>query len=203
MKKTIILIGLLSLILTSCGVQSPIKGSNDKSSLGVELTKDSIYMERMEVINSLFRNKKGAFNPSTGTYDNPKISKFFFQFRGLSAIIWNPKFVDNLMGHCVNYEKEEIYSFSEIFTTEELSRLIEQIGFFHVYEIIDEKLIDDSINIVDSHDAPAITLPLIINEKAIVYLTNKYNYEVLLVLVKKKGKWVVRCRKVLYNVITD
>lgn len=202
MKTTIILLGLLSLVLTSCTVKKTIKKNDDKI-LRTELATDSIYMERINVINSLFSNKKGAFNPNTESYEKPELSKFFFQFRGLAAIIWNPKFIDNLMGHCVNYEKEEIYSFGEIFSIQELSQLREQIGFFHIYETIDKKLIDNSINIVDSHDAPAITFPLIINDKAIIYLTNKYNYEVLLVLVKEKGKWIVRCRKMLYNVIID
>jgi hypothetical protein len=45
---------------------------------------------------------------------------------------------------------------------------------------------------------PAITLPLIYNDKAIVYLTNKKNEETLFVLVKKDNEWIVRCRKNVY-----
>src|SRR5699024_876007 len=99
------------------------------------------------------------------TYNNPQISKCFFQFRGLSAIIGNIKFIDGLLGHCVDLGQQKTFSFGEVFNFEEISELRNQIKLFSKYKIIEESLIDDSIKIVNDQSVTKITFPLIINNK--------------------------------------
>ena len=61
------------------------------------------------------------------------------------------------------------------------------------------KIVNDPENTI-----PAITLPLIINDKAIVYLTNKINEETLFLLIKKENEWIIRCeKKYIYELTTE
>jgi len=161
--------------------------------LSCQAQNDSIQKERYDVINALYKNH----NPK---HERSKLSKNFFQFRGLSALISNPKLIDNLLGHCADYQKKEVYSFADIFKQKELDEIRFQINWFSAYRYIDELLINDNILIVDdlSNTHTAITLPLIVNDKAIVYRTNKDNEDTLLVLIKKNGEWEIRCRKNIY-----
>lgn len=61
-------------------------------------------------------------------------------------------------------------------------------------------MLSDNIEIVDDTEntMSTITFPLIHNDKAIVYMTNKNNEETLLVLVKKDNDWIIRCKKNIY-----
>ena len=108
--------------------------------------------------------------------------------------------IDNLLGHCVDLEKRETYSFSEIVSSEEISKMSDQIVWFNYYRTIDSTMVSDNFKIVDDLEniRPAITLPMIYNDKAIVYMTNKKNEETLFVLVKKNNEWIVRCTKNVY-----
>ncbi len=80
-----------------------------------------------------------------------------------------------------------------------------QITLFFKYKTIDSSLLSSNIIIVDDieNSKPAITLPLIHNNKAMVYMTNKKNEETLFVLVKEEGQLVVRCTKQMYLRIDD
>ena len=128
------------------------------------------------------------------------MDKHFLQYLGIGNLISNPEMIDNLLGHCINMEKRETYSFSEIVSSEEISKMRDQIGWFNYYRTIDSTMVSDNLKILTDleNTIPAITLPLIYNDKAIVYLTNKKNEETLFVLVKKDNEWIVRCRKNVY-----
>ena len=155
---------------------------------GIYAQNDSIQKERYEVIKALYKNGK------------PTLDKHFLQYLGIANLISNPEMIDNLLGHCIDMDKRETYSFSEIVTSEEISKMRDQIGWFNYYRTIDSTMVSDNFKIVDDleNTVPAITLPLIYNYKAIVYLTNKKNKETLFVLVKKDDEWIVRCTKNVY-----
>jgi hypothetical protein len=160
---------------------------------GIYAQNESIQKERYEVINALFKNGK------------PTLDKHFLQYLGIGVLITNPEILDNLFGHCLDLEKKETYSFSEIVTPEETSEMRSQISSFNYYRTIDTTMVTDNFTIKDDLEnmIPAITLPLIYNDKAIVYMTNKRNEEQLFVLIKKNNEWIVRCRKSLYLRIDD
>lgn len=149
---------------------------------------DSIQQERYEVINALF--KKGK----------PTLDKHFYQYLGIGVLISESKLIDDLLGHCSDVEKKEKYSFSDILSKQEISKMQSQISHFSNYRYLDSSKVTNNIRIVDDleNTKPAITLPLVVNNKAIVYYTNKNNVETLFVLVKLNNKWIVRCRKYLY-----
>jgi len=155
---------------------------------GIYAQNDSIQKERYEVIKALYKNGK------------PTLDKHFLQYLGIANLISNPEMIDNLLGHCIDMDKRETYSFSEIVTSEEISKMRDQINWFNYYRTIDSTMVSDNFKIVDDleNTVPAITLPLIYNNKAIVYLTNKKNEETLFVLVKKDDEWIVRCTKNVY-----
>jgi len=157
-------------------------------SSGVYAQNDSIQNERYEVINALF--KKGK----------PTLDKNFLQYMGIGLLISNPEMIDNLLGHCFDMDKRETYSFSEIVTPEEILKMRDQISWFSHYRTIDSTMLSDNFTIVDDCDnkTPTITLPLVYNNKAIVYLNNKKNEEHLFVLVKQNNEWTVRCEKQIY-----
>ena len=157
-------------------------------SSGIYAQNDSIQKERYEVIKALYKNGK------------PTLDKHFLQYLGIGNLISNPEMIDNLLGHCIDMEKRETYSFSEIVSSKEISKMRDQIGWFNYYRTIDSTMVSDNFKIVTDleNTIPAITLPLIYNDKAIVYLTNKKNEETLFVLVKKNNEWIVRCRKNIY-----
>ncbi|WP_034924602.1 hypothetical protein [Gillisia sp. CAL575] len=155
---------------------------------------DSIQKERYEVINALYKDV------DIEQYDQIEIDKNFFIFLGLSAIISAPEFIDNLYGHCADFENEKILSYSDIITKEDISEMHYQIGWLGNYKTVDSTLISDKIKLSDENNnsITATTLPLISNNKAIVYRTNRNNTETLFVLIKKDGEWIIRCRKNLY-----
>jgi hypothetical protein len=155
---------------------------------GISAQNDSILKERYEVIKALYKNGK------------PTLDKHFLQYLGIGNLISNPEMIVNLLGHCIDMEKRETYSFSEIVSSEEISKMRDQIGWFNYYRTIDSTMVSDNFKILTDleNTIPAITLPLIYNDKAIVYLTNKKNEETLFVLVKKDNEWIVRCRKNVY-----
>ncbi|MGO3810905.1 hypothetical protein [Mesonia sp.] len=155
---------------------------------GIYAQNDSIVKERYEVINALYKNGK------------PTLDKHFLQYLGIGKLISNPEMIDNLLGHCIDMEKRETYSFSEIVSSKEISKMRDQISWFQYYRNIDSTMVSDNINITEDleNTIPAITLPLIYNDKAVVYVTNKKNEETLFVLVKKDNEWVVRCTKNVY-----
>ena len=155
---------------------------------GISAQNDSIQKERYEVIKALYKNGK------------PTLDKHFLQYLGIGNLISNPEMIVNLLGHCIDMEKRETYSFSEIVSSEEISKMRDQIGWFNYYRTIDSTMVSDNFKILTDleNTIPAITLPLIYNDKAIVYLTNKKNEETLFVLVKKDNEWIVRCRKNVY-----
>ena len=168
-------------------------------SSGIYAQNDTIQKERYEVINALYKNV------DIEQYGRVELDKNFFVFLGLSAIISQPKFIDNLYGHCADFEKEELLSYSDILSQDEISEMHYQIGWLGNYQTIDSTLISDKIKLSDENDnsKTAITLPVVYNNKAIVYLTNRNNTENLFVLVKKDGEWIIRCRKYLYLRIDD
>jgi len=157
-------------------------------SSGIYAQNDSIQKERYEVIKALYKNGK------------PTLDKHFLQYLGIANLISNPEMIDNLFGHCIDMEERETYSFSEIVNKEEISKMRDQISWFHYYRNIDSTMVSDNFKIMDDlkNTIPAITLPLIYNDKAIIYLTNKKNEETLFVLVKKDNEWIVRCTKNVY-----
>lgn len=154
---------------------------------------DSLHKERYQVINALYKNAQ------------PKIDKNFLPFLGIRTIISNYKLMDNLLGHCIDTKKKVEYSYKDIISAEDISEMDTQISLFSRYKTIDSSLLSSNITIVDDieHTKPAITLPLIHNNKAIVYMTNKKNEETLFVLVKEEGEWLVRCAKQMYLRIDD
>ncbi len=155
---------------------------------------DTIQKERYDVINALYKNV------DIEQYDQIELDKDFFIFLGLSAIISAPEFIDNLYGHCADFENEETLSYSDIISREDILEMHYQIGWLGIYKTIDSTLISDKIKLSDENDnsKTAITIPLISNNKAIVYRTNRDNEETLFVLIKKDGNWIIRCRKNLY-----
>lgn len=154
---------------------------------------DLLKEERYQVINALFKNSK------------LKLDKNFFLFLGVSTIISNYQSMDQLLGHCIDTKKKVKYSYADIISAKDISEMDSQIRFFPRYKTIDSSLLCSNITIVDDieHTKPAITLPLIHNNKAIVYMTNKKNEETLFVLVKEEGEWLVRCAKQMYLRIDD
>ena len=157
-------------------------------SSGIYAQNDSIQKERYEVIKALYKNGK------------PTLDKNFLQYMGIGLLISNPEMIDNLIGHCIDMDERENYSFSEIVTPEEISKMRDQISWFSYYRTIDSTMLSDNFTIVDDYEnnTPAITLPLVYNDKAIVYLNNKRNGEHLFVLIKENDEWIVRCRKEVY-----
>jgi hypothetical protein len=141
------------------------------------------------VINALYKNRSVEKNGQV------ELDKYFYKFLGLGAIISQPDFIDNLWGHCIDIEKRETYSFSEIINSEEISKMRDQVAWFLRNPIIDSTKVSDKIKIVNDieNNKTALSIPLIYNNKAILYLTNKNNQETLIVLVKEKNEWVVRC----------
>ncbi len=157
-------------------------------SSGIYAQNDSIQKERYEVIKALYKN------------GNPTLGKNFLQYMGIGLLISNSELIDNLLGHCVDMDQQETYSFSEIVTPNEISKMRDQISWFSHYRTIDSTMLTDNFTIVDDCEniRPAITLPLVYNDKAIVYLNNRQNAEQLFVLIKKNNEWIVRCRKEIY-----
>lgn len=157
-------------------------------SSGVYAQNDSIQKERYEVIKALYKNGK------------PTLDKNFLQYMGIGLLISNSELIDNLLGHCIDMDERETYSFSEIVTPNEISKMRDQISWFSHYRTIDSTMLTNNFTIVDDCEniRPAITLPLVYNDKAIVYLNNKLNEEHLFVLIKENDEWVVRCRKEVY-----
>lgn len=155
---------------------------------------DGLQNERYEVINALFKND------DTLTFGKVKLSKNFFQFRGLVSVISNSEFIDNLMGHCIDIEKKEVYSFKDVITYDEIRELTLQVRLFSQYRYLNQEHLADNIEVIEDlkNRYRAITLPLIINNKAILYLNNKENEEILIVMVKQNNEWIVRCRKEFY-----
>lgn len=143
---------------------------------GIYAQNDSIQKERYEVIKALYKNGK------------PTLDKHFLQYLGIGNLISNPEMIDNLLGHCIDMEKSETYSFSEIVSSEEISKMRDQIGSFNYYRTIDSTIVSDNFKIVDDleNTVPAITLPLIYNDKAIVYLTNKKKRRNIICIGKKR-----------------
>ena len=149
---------------------------------------DDIQKERYEVINTLFKN------------GDLTLDKHFFQFLGIGALISDSNLIDNQLGHCFNIDKKESYAFSDIISSEEISKMYKQISGFSYYRTLDSTMLSNNIIIVDDKEntKSAITLPLIYNDKAIIYMTNKNNEEQLFVLVKENDEWTIRCRKNIY-----
>jgi len=160
---------------------------------GLYAQNDSLQKERYEVIKALFKN------------DQPTLDKNFLQFMGIGLLISKPGLIDDLLGHCIDMDKKEIYSFSEIVTPEEISKMCDQISSFSYYRTIDLTMLSNNFTIDEDCEnrRPAITLPLVYNNKAIVYLNNKKNSENLFVLIKHNNEWIVRCRKEIYTRIDD
>lgn len=155
---------------------------------------DELEIERYEVINALFAKA-----------DQVTLDSNYFPFLGISAIISDNQFIDNLLGHCLDVEKEATYSFAKIISSQEIQEMNYQISFYSYYKALAQSRLSQNIKLVKdkSNTARAISLPLISNGKAIVYMTNKDNEETLFVLVKKDGSWIVRCLKHLYQRIDD
>ena len=160
---------------------------------GVYAQNESIQKERYDVIQALYKNGK------------PTLDKNFLQFKGIRLLINNPELIDKLWGNCIAIDKLETYSFSEIVSPKEVSIMCDQIHWFSYYKTIDTTMLSDNFTIVDDceNERPAITLPLVYNNKAIVYLNNKQNEEQLFVLIKQNNEWIVRCRKEIYVRIDD
>lgn len=155
---------------------------------------DSLQKERYEVINAIYKDV------DTEKYGLIELDRNFFPFLGLGLIISDYELVESLLGHCADFEEEVEYSYSEILNREELTEIQKQIGMFGYFSRIDPKLISKKIKVTEdtNNSKTAITQPLIYNNKAIVYRTNKNNEEKLFVLVKENGNWKVRCVKHIY-----
>ena len=160
---------------------------------------DEINKERYKVINAIYAKV------NVEKYGQVELDKNFFPFLGLGVLISDGELIDNLFGNCADYENEIIYTYKEILSDNEISEMRDQIDWFGNYRIIDSTMVSDKIKIVEDKNnlKRAITLPLVFNDKAIVYLTNKNNEETLFVLIKKDNEWIVRCRKNLYLRIDD
>lgn len=160
---------------------------------------DPLQKERYEVIDALFTNV------DIEKYGPVELDRNFFPFLGLRSIISDFKLVDNLMGNCGNFEKQEEYLYSDLLSPQEISEMQSQIDLFATYKRINPNLISDAIKVTKDprNTKTAITLPLVFNDKAIVYRTNKNNQESLFVLVKAEGQWRVRCVKNLYMRFDD
>ncbi|WP_282019203.1 hypothetical protein [Salegentibacter mishustinae] len=155
---------------------------------------DSIHKQRYEVINALY----GSFDVEK--YGKVNLDKKFFPFLGLGVIISDLKLMEDLMGSCVDLEKNKYYSYSEILSPKEIAELGTQISWFGDYNKLDGKLLTDKVKLVRDRKNihQAITLPLVYKNKAIIYRTNKNSEETLFVLVKENGEWNVRCVKHIY-----
>lgn len=154
---------------------------------------DLLKEERYQVINALFKNSQ------------LKLDKIFFPFLGVSTIISNYQSMDQLLGHCIDTKKKVKYSYADIISAKDISEMDSQIRFFPRHKTIDTLLISNNITAVNDAEntRQAITLPLIHNNKAIVYVTNKKNLETLFVLVKEEEEWIVRCTKYIYIRMDD
>jgi hypothetical protein len=166
---------------------------------GIYAQNDSIQKIRYEVINSLYKNR------NVEKFGKVELNENFNPFLGLGSLISQPDFIDKLWGDCADLRKKKGYTYSEVIKQNEISKMSNQISWFHTYKKIDSRKISNKIMLVKDiqNNKPTITLPLIYNNKAIVYFTNKNNYEVLLVLIKEKEEWIERCRKVLYQRTDD
>jgi hypothetical protein len=151
--------------------------------------------ERYEVINDFFSSRKG----------DVELDRDFFPFLGLSVLIAEIDLIDNLLGHCVDPEKQKTYSYGSLISKEEIFQMQNQLDSYFQLSRIDSKKVSEKIKLVNdrNNSKTAITLPLISNDKAIIYITNKRNEEELILLVKDKGKWNVRCKKYFYLRIDD
>ncbi len=155
---------------------------------------DSIQKERYEVINAIYKDV------DFDKYGKIELDKNFFIFLGLKVIISEKDLIDNLFGNCSINENEIEYSYSEILSKDDISAMREQIDWMPFYKTLDSTLISDKIKLSNQNDntKTAITLPLIHNDKALVYRTNRNNQETLFVLMKEKEKWIIKCVKNLY-----
>lgn len=155
---------------------------------------DSIQKERHEVINAIYKDA------DTKKYGKVKLDQHFFPFFGLGLIMSDSQTVDNLLGHCIDHETKQIFSYSDILSPEEISELRNQISWFGIYKKLNSKLLSQKIKVSTDRKNThhAVTLPLVYKNKAIVYRTNKKNQETLFVLVKENDEWEVKCAKVIY-----
>ena len=155
---------------------------------------DSIQNERYEVINAIYNDL------NVDKYGKIELDKNFFIFLGLQVIIGEEDLIDNLSGTCSVNENELEYSYSEILSNDDISAMRKQIDWMPYYKTLDSTLISDKIKLSNQNDntKTAITLPLIHNDKALVFRTNKNNQETLFVLMKEKEKWIIKCVKNLY-----
>ncbi len=155
---------------------------------------DSIQKERHEVINAIYEGG------NTEKYGKAKLDRNFFPFFGLGLIISDLETVDNLFGHCIDRDTQELFSYSDILSQEEITELRNQISWFGIYKKLNPKLLSKKIKVSNDKNNThhAVTLPLVYKNKAIVYRTNKENQETLFVLVKENNEWEVRCAKVIY-----
>ncbi|HEY9185826.1 MAG TPA: hypothetical protein VIM94_10915 [Salegentibacter sp.] len=160
---------------------------------------NSIHNERYDVINALYE----SFDVEK--YGKVKLDKKFFPFLGLGVIISDQELIEDLMGSCVDLEKNKYYSYSDILSPQEIAELGTQISSFGDYKKLDRKLLTDKVKLVRDRNNihQAITLPLVYKTKAIIYRTNKNSEETLFVLVKENEKWNVRCVKHIYTHFED
>ena len=160
---------------------------------------DSIHQERYEVINAFYGNL------DVEKYGKVELDKKFFPFLGLGVIISDYELMEDLMGSCADLENNKYFSYSEILSPKEIAELSTQISSFGDYNKIDARLLTDKVKLVTDkkNTHQAITLPLVYNNKAIIYRTNKNSEETLFVLVKENGEWNVRCVKHIYAHFED
>lgn len=158
--------------------------------------KDPLKEERHEVINALYKNLDAV------QYGKAELDMNFYIFFTIELIIRDSDLVDNSFGHCADFENKNYkdYQFSKLLSKDDISKMEGQIHTMSDYKSLDSTLISDKIILVNNLDnnKPAVTLPLIYNDKAIVFRTNRDNEETLFVLVKIDDEWIVRCRKYLY-----
>ncbi|WP_424493267.1 hypothetical protein [Salinimicrobium sp. GXAS 041] len=155
---------------------------------------DSLQKERYEVINALYKDfnneKRGRIT----------LDRNFFPFLGLGSLISDKELMETLIGTCRDFKTRKEYSYFELLNQEEILQMTNQISDFEEFRRIDPKWISDKIQIKKDPENiyTAITLPLVYNNKAVVYRTNKDSAETLFVLVKEKDEWKVTCIKYLY-----
>lgn len=155
--------------------------------------------ERYNVINALFAKVE------VENYGQAELDEDFFPFLGLGVLISDGDLIDSLFGNCIDFENNKKYSYKDVLFQNEISKMRDQISLFDFYKTINHERISNKIKIVrdNKNIKPAITFPLIYNNKAVIYMTNKKNEETLYVLIKERNGWIVRCRKSLYLRIDD
>ncbi|PZD79085.1 hypothetical protein [Mesonia sp. K7] len=128
----------------------------------------------------------------------------FVDFKGIKIFIDQPNIFENLYGQpCI--EKNEKVSFERFFTKKEIDGIVDKISNFKTGEnIIQTQLKNVQLSSdIEHKNLVFITKPILVNNKAILYLKRRNEESILIFKKDINESWQVICQKFLYLSIED